>query len=108
MSRAYVKQCAIGPDSKIRGSYDDDPFRNSIIYEVEFNDGTIKEYSANVITDNMVQQVDSEGFILTLMEGIADYKKDSDTAINKHVKYIVTRRSQRKLQKTTSGWKLLV
>ena len=54
------------------GSYDENPFLNSIIYDVEFNDGTVKEYSANVVAKNMLTQVDSYGFSTNMMNGIID------------------------------------
>ena len=103
-----VIQRSIGAEGTVLGSYDDNPLLNSIIYDVEFDDGTIKEYSANVIAENMLSQVDSEGFSTTIMEAIIDHKKDESTAISKEDMYVVTRRGQRKLRKTTCGWKLLI
>lgn len=47
-----------------------------MVYEVEFQDGTVKEYSANIIAENMLTQVDSDGYTITMMEGIVDYKRD--------------------------------
>ena len=78
------------------------------MYEVELADGRIKEYGANIITENMLIQVDSNGFSLALMEGIIDYKCDDSIAIPKMDKYITTGRGQRRLRKTMAGWKLLV
>ena len=46
------------------GTYDNDPVINSIVYDVEFPDGTIREYAANVIAQNMLTQVDEDGFSL--------------------------------------------
>ena len=97
-----------GPDGKVAGKYDDDPYLNSIMYEVKLADGRIKEYGANIIAENMLTQVDSDGFSLALMEGIIDYKHDDSIAIPKADKYITTGRGQRRLRKTTGGWKLLV
>ena len=34
---------------------------NSLVYKVELLDGEVKEYSANVIVDNMLGQVNYEG-----------------------------------------------
>ena len=45
----------------VYNSYNENPLLNSIIYDVEFPDGQIKEYAANVIAQNMYSQVDSEG-----------------------------------------------
>ena len=42
---------------------------------MEFPDGTIKEYAANVIADNMLSQVDSEGYSVRLLDTIVDYRK---------------------------------
>ena len=78
------------------------------MYKVELADGRIKEYGAKTIAENMLTQVDSEGFSLSLMEGIIDYKHDASVAIPKTDKHITTSRGQRRLHKTTAGWKLLV
>ena len=107
VSGKVIKQ-AFGPDGKVIGKYDDNPYLNSIMYEVELADGRIKEYGANIIAENMLSQVDSDGFSLMLMEGIIDYKHDDLIATPKTEKYITTRRGQRRLWKTTAGWKLLV
>ena len=76
---------------------------NSIIYDVEFPDGTVKEYSANVIAEIMLSQVDSNGYIMTTIEGNIDNKMDTAIAISKSDKYIVTRQGQRELRKISSG-----
>ena len=103
-----VTKRVLGPDGKVAGKYDDNPYLNSIIYEVELADGRIKEYGANITAENMLTQVDSDGFSLSLMEGIIDYKRDDSIGISKTDKYITTSRGQRRLRKTTVGWKLLV
>ena len=43
-----------------------------------------------------------------MMEAVIDHKKDKSTAISKTDMYVVTKRGQRKLRKTTCGWKLLI
>ena len=53
------------------------------------------------IAENILTQVDSDGFTLTMMERIIDYRKDMATAVNKDVTYIITKRVQKKIQKTT-------
>ena len=78
------------------------------MYEVKLADERIKEYGSNIIAENMLTQVDSNGFSLVLMEGIIDYKRDNSIATPKTEKYITTRSGQRRLQKTMAGWKLLV
>ena len=52
--------------------------------------------------------VDSDEFNLTTMDGIIDYWKDTDTSVTKDDMYIVTKRGQKKIWKTTVGWHILV
>lgn len=69
---------------------------NSVVYEVEFPDADVQEYAANVITENMLSQVDSDGYNLSLIQGIVDHRS-SPSAIPKSEKYIVTQSGQRRL-----------
>ena len=107
MQTGRVTQRAIGPDGVPVGRYDQNPRLNSLVYEVEFPDGQVKEYAANVLAENMLSQIDSEGFSTTLFDGIVDYRKD-ETAVDKADRFLVTKRGRRKLRQTTVGWKLLV
>jgi hypothetical protein len=88
--------------------YDDNPMLNSVIYDIEFPDGQTREYAANTIAENMLTQVDCDGYSKTLMVGIVDFKKDEATAISKAEKWVVTARGQRRLRMSTAGWKLLI
>ena len=108
MSIGKVIKRALGPDGTVAGTYDENPCLNTMIYEVEFPDGQLKEYAANVIAENMLTQVDSDGFSLTMMEAIIDYRKDDAVAVPKIDKYLITSSGQKRLRKTTVGWSLLV
>ena len=62
-----------------------------MVYDVEFPDGDIREYSANVISENIYAQVDLKGHSYNLLDGIVDYRKES-TVVDKADKYIMTKR----------------
>ena len=49
MVTGNVAQRTIGPDGQITGTYDNNPYLNSIIYDVEFRDGQVKEYAVNIM-----------------------------------------------------------
>ena len=108
MVNGKVIQRTIGPDGQVTGTYDNNPFLNSIIYDVEFPDGQVKEYAANIIAENMLTQVDSDGMSTTLMEAIVDHRRDDEKALQHHDKYIQTKNGRRHLRKTTKGWELLI
>ena len=94
--------------AKTTGKYDTNPYHNSVLYEVEFDDGQVREYSANVIAESMLAQVDSDGFTLKLMDGIVDHKVDHALAISKADRWVYNRHGWWRLRKTTAGWWLLV
>ena len=64
----------VGPDGKTIGTFHDTSIFNSIVYDVEFPDGEVKEYAANVISEKTLSQVDNECFTLTLLYSILDFK----------------------------------
>ena len=75
---AKVKGRATTLDGDIIGVYDPDPLLNTILYDVEFSDGQIRQYAANTIAENMYSQVDEEGYSNTRIESIIDNKRTSD------------------------------
>ena len=90
MVNGKVIQRTIGPDGQVTGTYDNNPFLNSIIYDVESPDGQVREYAANIIAENMLIQVDSDGMSTTLMEAIVDHRRDDEKALQHHDKYVQT------------------
>ena len=106
--RATVIGRTIDMDGKTKGTHSDNPFLDTITYDVLFPDGAIKQYSASTIAENMLSQVDEYGFQYNLLEGIIDHKKD-DNAITKETMYWINKKTKKKhLRKTTIGWKLKV
>eukprot|EP00957_Ditylum_brightwellii_P095498 7274414-Ditylum_brightwellii.AAC.1 len=57
---------------------------NTMTYDVEFPDRQVREYAANIIAENMLTQVDSNGYTKTLMESIVDDKTDEAVAVAKN------------------------
>ena len=72
---------AVGPDGEQVGTYDLNPILNTIMYEVEFNDGQIWEYDANTIASNIIGRVDSDGFSSPNTKAIVDYHRNPDVAV---------------------------
>jgi hypothetical protein len=59
---ARVIRRAVDSNGKVIGEWDSNPILNTLVYECEFNDGTIKKYSANVIASNIYEEGDADGF----------------------------------------------
>ena len=48
-------------DGKLIGEGNTNPILDTRIYEAQYPDGAVSEYSANVIAENILSQVDSDG-----------------------------------------------
>ena len=94
MKKGKVVRCAMGPDGKVTGTYYDNPILNTVLYNIEFQDGQVREYAANVIAENMLTQVDSDGFTLTMMKGFIDFKMNPAVAVPKDEKYLIRKSGQ--------------
>jgi len=76
------------------------------VYEVEFPDGRISQYTANIIAENMLTQCDENGNQFLLMDELIDHTSDA-TAVQHADRYVI-RNGRQYLRKTTTGWKLCV
>jgi hypothetical protein len=77
-----VIKCAKGIGGEPVGHAHTNPFLHTQEYEVEFTDGTIERYAANVIAKNMYEQVDDERNMFLLLDEIMDHSKKDDMAID--------------------------
>lgn len=48
---------------------------NSLVYDVEFPDGVVKQYAANIITENLLSQIDSSGHYSQALECIVQHER---------------------------------
>ena len=63
---------------------------DTMVYNVEFPDGTIRKYGETVIVYNMYSQVDSEVFPHSILFVILDFATDI-TDVHKGGQYIITK-----------------
>ena len=95
MVMGKVTRRSLDADGRTTGTYHNNPFLNTITYDVEFPNGQVKEYGANIIAENMLTQVDSDRYSLSLMDSIIDHQKDPSQAIPMEDKYIMTKSGQK-------------
>ena len=51
------------------------PLLITLVYDVEFPDGDVKKYAANLIAENLLSQVDPDGFHTNFLEAILDHNR---------------------------------
>ena len=90
-----------GDDGSIQGTRNENLILDTRTYDVEFPDGEVTEYTANVIAENMWAQCDLDGQQHILLEAIVDHKFNDDAVkFNDRFVYVNGRRYPRK---TTKG-----
>ena len=84
------------------------PLTNTALYEVQFPDGHVKEVQYNIIAENMMSQVDSEGhhYQFLLVE-ISDHGSNH-LAITKKNGFIRSKSGNLQPKMTTRGWSIEV
>jgi hypothetical protein len=76
-----------GQDGNPIGQENTNPLLDSRVYEVEFPDGHIEEYVANIIAKNIYAEVDAEGNHFLIMDEITGHKVD-ENALSKDERVI--------------------
>jgi hypothetical protein len=93
-------------DGKPIGKKHSNPLLDSREYECILDDGTLYQYTANVIAENIFTQCDDEARRHAVLQEITDHKSDK-TAIHITNGYVMSKRCVKIPKTTTKGWKLL-
>ena len=65
---AKVLRRSVNRDDKTIGQHHKNHLLNTLVYDIEFPDSDVKKYSANIIAENLLAQVDPEGFHTNVLE----------------------------------------
>jgi hypothetical protein len=77
------------------------------VYKVQFPDGHTEEYAVNVFAESLYSTVDDEGNTYFITKDIVEHK-GSCAALVGDEWFIISKNGQKKLRKTTQGWKLCI
>ena len=92
-------------DGTLTGTHHPNPLLDTRVYEVDFGDGNYFDYSANIITENLYQQVDNSGSYI--FKSIVDHRK-TESAISKGEGWIKIQSGQNRRLITTKGWDIKI
>ena len=106
LRNARVVERVRDDNGRFIGEANSNPLLDTRLYLVEFPDGDVTEYTANVISESMIAQCDENGYDVKLLQDIIDHKKDGN-AVADADRYFYNR-GRRYPKKTTAGWKLCV
>lgn len=80
---------------------------DSRLYEVEYEDGSTEDLTANILAENILAQVDEHGYRKLMMDEIVDHWGGKD-AIPIEQGVFTTRHGTKRKVFTTRGWQLYV
>jgi len=107
LHRVKVKRRAIGQDAQPIGNASTNPMTDSRLYEVEYEDGSSEVLAANLLAENILEQVDEWGHKHRMMEEIGGHRKGTD-ALSQEQAFMTTYNGAKKRRKTTKGWEIYV
>jgi hypothetical protein len=102
-----VVGCKRDLDGNPIGKGHSNPIFDTRLYQVQFPNGHIEEYSANVIAQNIYSELDTEGHRYILLDSIIDYDKGVE-ALPPEQRYSVAASGNIHKCRTTKGWRLCV
>ena len=106
MSSAKVVSWIKDKYGKVKGTYNKIPILSTRVYDVMFPDGVVCLYAANIISENMYSQIDSNGHHTLLLKKTT-YHRKSEMAVPIYDKFVVSNTGRNSLRKTTKGWDFL-
>ena len=106
LTAGKVKRRTRTEAGELFGKANDNPVLDTRSYDVEFPDGTINSYTANIIAINMLGQCDKDGNTVKIMDSIVDHKTNGSEV--QYEDRFVKRGNNLHLRKTTKGWSLCI
>ena len=103
---ATILQPKRDSEGNLIGHLNTNPFLDTTVYEIQFSDSQVLEYSANLIAEHLYSKADEKECHQVLIEEIVNNKKDS-TAVPKSGGNFLHKGKTHK-QLTTHGWKLCI
>ena len=75
-------------NSELIGKSNSNPLLDTSLYEVQFDDGSVEKYHANIIAEHIYEQVDDDGCTRMVIDDIIDHRSD-ETAVKQHNGFVV-------------------
>ena len=107
MQFATVKHRVLDENNLPIGKPNANPILDSRQYQVEYLDGTLEILSANIIAENLLSQVDSDGHRNCLLDEIVDHRSDN-TAMSSNDNMYKDKNDVTRQRFTTKGWQICV
>ena len=107
LMHAIVKRRKLDDEGKDVVNMNNIPLLDTRAYKVVFSDSTTEVLTANIISENLLAQVDEEGHCQILLDDIIYYIQNVN-AIGKEDAFNKTLNGKKRGKITTEGWQLCI
>ena len=87
---ATVVQTSLDSDGKVTGKYNGIPALNTMLCDMRFADEIITPYLTNIVAENILNQVDKDGYHCQLFDGILEHSNE-ESAVDKRNQWVVSK-----------------
>ena len=105
---AHIKGRKRDQDGIPIGTENQNPILDTRVYQLEFPDGRIEEYALNVIIENIMNQVDADGYDVGIFDEIISHRCNEEVAIMPGIDAETNINGITKPVITTKGWDLQI
>ena len=106
IARALLTSRRRDSDGNIMRSCRSNPFLDTHVYEFQFQDGPIRKYTANLISEKLIYYINPGGDEFILLKDILDHRS-TNKAVNPEDAFEGDP-EKRNYKKTMAGWELLL
>eukprot|EP00536_Pseudo-nitzschia_multiseries_P014206 jgi/Psemu1/37875/gm1.37875_g len=104
--RCIVKDRVRDLQNQPIGVRNENPILDTRLYKLQLPDGTIEEYTANIVAESLYSSVDNDGRMFTLLDDLIDHEQD-DTALSDEEATTIAKNGRKSHKPTTRGWRIL-
>ena len=104
---AKILRRLVDRDGQVIGQHHKNHLLNMLMYDIEFPNGDVRKYAANIIAVNVLAQVDPEVYHTNVHGVILDHKRDG-TAVPMSGKYFKMKQGRQTQRKSTLVWELQI
>eukprot|EP00536_Pseudo-nitzschia_multiseries_P016838 jgi/Psemu1/48042/gm1.48042_g len=104
--RCIVKDMVRDLQNRPIGVRNENPILDTRLYKLQLPDGTIEEYTANIVAESLYSSVDDNGRMLTLLDELIDHECDN-TALTDEEATTIAKNGRKTHKPTTRGWRIL-
>eukprot|EP00536_Pseudo-nitzschia_multiseries_P015133 jgi/Psemu1/41402/gm1.41402_g len=104
--RCIVKDRVRDLQNRPIGVRNENPILDTRLYKLQLPDGTIEEYTANIVAERLYSSVDDDGQMFTLLDELIDHECDN-TALSEEEATTIAKNGRKSHKPTTRGWRIL-